>query len=77
MNNKQQNKNVYEILLTAYIALNGVVTGQAIRCVKDLVQDEGNKYTPIALLLYLGVFVHTGARIYEIYRNKINNNKQR
>lgn len=77
MNNKQQNKNVYEFLLIAYIALNGIVTGQAIHCIKDLVQDEGNKYTPIALLLYLGVFVHTGARIYEIYRNKINNNKQR
>jgi len=77
MSNKPEKQNIYEFFLLGYITINGIATGNLISLIKNIIKDETDDYTPIALLLYLGLFVHTGKRIYDIYKNKQNNGRQR
>lgn len=77
MSNKPEKQNIYDFFLLAYITINGIATGNLIRLTKNIIKDETGDYTPIKLLLYLGLFVHTGTRIYDIYKNKQNNGRQR
>ena len=72
-NNNRPNKNFGELILLAYIMLNGVSTGGVIRTGRDIVANGADSNAIIGLMLYLGYTIYTAQRAYEVYK-KIHNN---
>ena len=90
MNNNDKNLNqqppkplpdwAYHTIMTIYVALNGMCTGNIIRSVRHLINDDTNtNKTVLSMLIYTAMCVYTASRAYAIYtrQKSAKNDKQR
>ena len=67
--------DIRESFLLFYIMISGMSVGQSISTTRHMIENGYDKNTIIALILWMALCTHSGVRIYQIYRQKKNNNK--
>ena len=75
--NEQQNHKFRESFLLFYIFINGMSVGRSVAITRNMIDNGYDTGKMIALILWAAMVVHSGTRMYQIYRDKQNNNNQR
>ena len=88
MNNQNQNSNqfpkeplpewAYQTILGTYIAINGMVTGNGIRMIRRLANEQGDEKSNILILLIsIAMVLYTGNRAYNVYKEQQSRKNQK
>ena len=72
--NTPQNNGGFHGFILTYLTLNGIATGNVIKCANHMINNGYDRDTTIVMLLYLLLCTYTAQRIYEINRDRKNRN---
>ncbi len=78
-NNQQrpQGGGFYDAFIIFYLVLNGICVGGVVRNGTHMIEHGFDDGKLLATLLYLSCALHTGQRLYQVYKDKQNNNNQK
>lgn len=69
----ENNQNFFDFRELIYIIYNGMATGEIVNYTNQLIDNGYNRETLIILLMWITGFAYSANRLYDIYKNKKEN----
>lgn len=69
----ENNQNFFDFREIIYLIYNGMATGEIVNYTKQLIDNGYDRETLIILLMWITGFAYSANRLYDIYKNKKEN----